>query len=270
MANLITTAYAKEHIAQTTYTAGETTTIDNLVVAVSKAIKMFCNREFDSQTFDEVYDGQVCERIQLRQYPIISIDRFAAGRTAVLETRNNSATVQRATIHTTTTTAVLNRVIDAVTTTNTITFADVDSNTLGELVTKIDTVANGWDARLTDSTLSGRASADLMPQGVYDAKDIWAQLYLHIDEYSSYQTDYPRGWLISPNSSWGGGPQEFRVKYTAGFVTVPADVQTACAKWIANLWWATKTTPQAVPILPNNDPPLMVNQLLSCWRRHSF
>jgi len=267
MADLISVAYAKRHIAQATYSADETTLVTDLAASVSFAVRMYCNRKFDSQAFDEVYDGQTDSILALAQYPILSVERVAGGRTKVIEATNTSATVQRATIHVTATTCVLRRVSAGATTTNTLTFADADTDTLAELVTKIDTVANGWDARMLDTAYNDRASADLMPQGAFDASDVWAGLYLHLDELDWYLTDYPRGWLRRTYGSFEGGPQEYRVKYTAGFATVPEDVQAACAKWVANLYWAAKTVPAAVSEL-TTEPPAMVRQLLSCWRKH--
>jgi hypothetical protein len=42
---------------------------------------------------------------------------------------------------------------------------------------------------------------------------------------------------------WGGGINYWRVIYTAGYATVPEDVQEACAQWVAALFWQSKRDP---------------------------
>src|SRR5437660_9724083 len=54
MADLITSARAKYAINQATFSGGEDTTISALVTAVSKIVKRYCRREFDSQSYDEL------------------------------------------------------------------------------------------------------------------------------------------------------------------------------------------------------------------------
>src|SRR5262245_35087327 len=98
MADLITTARAKYNIAQSSFSSDENTTIAALVTACSKAIRRFCGREFDSQQFDELYDGDGQDRLILRQFPIVSVARVAYDPTAVLRVTNTSAGNQRATV----------------------------------------------------------------------------------------------------------------------------------------------------------------------------
>src|SRR6266852_4009003 len=98
MGDLITSARAQQNINQASFSGAETTTIASLVTAVSKAVKRYCRREFDSQTFDELYSGTGSYRLILAQYPIISVARVAGWPRAVLTIRNASGNNQRATV----------------------------------------------------------------------------------------------------------------------------------------------------------------------------
>jgi hypothetical protein len=163
MADLITSAYAKRRINQASFTSGEDTTISELITAVSKAIRRYCRREFDSQSFDELYSGTGDYRLQLNQYPIVSVSQVATSSAGV--------------------------------------------------------------------------------------------------PISDFEIDTARGWLTRL-FGWDEGVDNYRVVYTAGYSTIPEDVQEACAEWVAALFWQTKENPAVYPDLP----PAHVAFLLSSYR----
>ena len=47
--------------------------------------------------------------------------------------------------------------------------------------------------------------------------------------------------------------QRYRVRYTAGYATIPSDVQEACAEWVAALFWQTKDNPAVTPEVPTGN-----------------
>src|SRR5205823_9739884 len=131
--------------------------------------------------------------------------------------------------------------------------------TLTALANYLNSLGSGWAAQVVgDSTTTGDyglwPSADLyvppsygdgtQGQGALTARGTNAELKLHTYELSGYQWD-PRGWLLraipytDPELShpedlvWPVGVNNFRVQYTAGFATVPEDVQEACAELVA-------------------------------------
>lgn len=262
MADLIDSTRAKYNFglntgSNRTFTSAENTTLSALITAASKAIKKYCRREFDSQSFDQLYHGFGQDRLILRQTPIISIARLAGNPTTVLEIQNNSSSNQRATVAVTSTGVTLVRVASGTSTTSTIAFAD--QATLSLLATAITALGNGWTARVTSNTYDNRASADLRAvQGALNAKDVYCGLQLHIDELSDYEVDDQRGWIYYGRSGslaaafgdepggWYGGTHYWRVMYTAGYATVPEDVQEACAQWVAMLFWQTKRDPGSI------------------------
>src|SRR2546423_4134221 len=96
MSDLITSARAKYSINQSSFTAAEDTTISALVTAVSKSVRRFCRREFDSQSFDELYSGNGGCYLQPNQYPLLRVSRDAVRPRMVLAIRNSSSPNHRA------------------------------------------------------------------------------------------------------------------------------------------------------------------------------
>ena len=74
------------------------------------------------------------------------------------------------------------------------------------------------------------------------AKEEKAQFKLHTKDLCNYEADLDRGWLIS-KAGFGGGTDYWKVSYTAGYSTVPEDVQEAVCQWIVKLFWMTKRDP---------------------------
>jgi hypothetical protein len=248
MSDLITGARAKENLAyNASFTATEDTLIASLVTAVSKAVRAFCRREFDSQEFDELYHGAWTQQLLLRQYPVLSVARVAYGPTAVLQIKNTSGSNQRATVAVTSTGLTLVRVASGTVTTDTsVTFAG--NPTLAAVAAAVNALGNGWTATVLSGDYSDYPSADLRAvQGALNARLNGAALHLHVGELSEYDLDAERGILLRSGLAveftegfgdggtpvWFGGANYWRVVYTAGYATVPEDVQEACAEWVS-------------------------------------
>src|SRR5438874_1663969 len=160
MSDLITSARAKYSINQASFTAAEDTTIAALVTAVSRAVRRYCKREFDSQSFDELYSGHGGECLQLAQYPVISVSRAAGGPLAVLTVRNSSSTNQRATVAVGAAGLTLVRVASGTSSSDTsVTWGS--NATLQAVKNAVNALGNGWSASIPDSTYSLWPSADL-------------------------------------------------------------------------------------------------------------
>jgi hypothetical protein len=252
MADLITSDRAKQNIGQASFSPAEDTTIASLVSACSKAIEKYCRREFVSAPFDELYDGTQVNELLLRHFPILSIARVAYGPTGVLRIINTAAANQRATVAVTATGLCLVRVASGVVTADTsITFAG--NPTLAQVAAAVTALGNGWSATVPDPNYANWASADLRAvQGAVTCRNLAVDLLIHVSELTSYDMDAFTGTLYrSPTfdplwifpyeqPTWIGGRNYWRVIYTAGYATVPDDVQEACAQWVAVLFWLTK------------------------------
>jgi hypothetical protein len=290
MADLITSTRAKYNINQSSFTSDENSTISALITACTKAISKFCRRNFDTQSYDELYNGTGDRRLALRQFPVVSVARVAYGPIPVLRVSNTSPSNQRATVAVTATGLSLTRVAAGIASTDTsVTWASYP--TLAQVAAAVNALGNGWSAVVADGAFASRASADLRaPQGALNAMNVQAPLLLHAQELTGYDLDTDRGWLIRGPASaemldafddplpptWFGGINFWRVVYTAGFATVPEDVQEACAEWVAALFWQTKRDPglarEAIPGMVSREAlgqmPAGVRALLLPYRDH--
>lgn len=212
------------------------------------------------------------QRLLLRHFPIISVERVAFAPSTVLSITNTSASNQRATVKVTAAGLSMTRVASGVSSTDTsVTWAG--NATLSAVATAVNALGNGWSASVADASFASRASADLRAiQGALNAKDVNAELKMHVSELAEFTINAEQGSL--QGSSWAGGCGYWRVIYTAGYATVPADVQEACAQWVAALFWQTKRDPglaqESIPGAVSRSPvgtmPATVRALLLPYR----
>lgn len=259
---LITSSRAKQAINQSSFTAGEDTQISSLIETVSTQVKRYCRQDFASTSYDELYSGAGSWWLLLSHYPLVSVSRVAADPTAVLVVQNTSASVQRATVQVTATGLTLVHVASGTSTSTSLTFAG--NATLSALATAVNAVGSGWGATVT-AGYENWASADLRAlQGAQSAKGAGARPVIHVTDLGDFEVDGPRGILLRGCGGWARGVDNYRVVYTAGWSSVPEDVQEACAQWVAAHFWMTRDNPASYPPLPTET----VLALLGPYRRH--
>jgi len=144
-----------------------------------------------------------------------------------------------------------------VTTDTSVTFAG--NTTIQAVATAVNALGNGWTATVPNATYQNWPSADLRIQGALNcAQGTYGEIKMHVIEMSDFQTDRKRGWLIrginalvtqwdDPMAVWTPGIDNYRVLYTAGYATIPYDLQEACAEWVASLFWQSKSNPSIYP-----------------------
>jgi hypothetical protein len=258
MAALITRERATRNIAQTSFSAEDELVIDTQIAAVSTAVESYCQRRFQLQQYDELYNGNMQRRLVLRNYPIKSIDRIAYAPTPAIQVRNtDSTTNQRARLEVTDTALNLQRVASGTTYRNQFLFSAYP--TLQSICTGILALGNGWTiASVLNPTFANLSSDEMrQSQGNYDCLTTTAQPRVYQQELNDFEVDAPRGWVLRSRSmegypyppgspygiTWFGGWNYWRVIYTAGFDQVPDDVQEAVAQWAAAWFWQTKRDP---------------------------
>jgi hypothetical protein len=242
MPDLITRERALRNLATlASPTNEELLAIDTMIRTASQAIERYCRRSFAAQLYDELYCGTESERFLLRNFPILSIERISCNPTTVLTVSNTSSANQRATAKVTRDGLDLARVASGVTTLNSLLFSTYTTLTL--LKAAIDALASGWSSAILSESFAELATADIRPiQGAMNARNQPAEIRIHLDEIGAYEMDEVRG-ILSRNTSWLGGANFWRIIYTAGYETIPEDVQEACAQWTATLFWQTKRDP---------------------------
>jgi len=226
-------------------TSADDATINTFITAASRAIERYCRRDFVSTSYDELYNGTGDRRLVLRQYPLISIQSVRYRPVTVLKVINtDTALNQQARVTVTGTGLTLFRMASGVPSTDTsVTFAA--NPTMTALANAIFALGSGWSAQVIGDYASW-PSADLRtPQGALTAWGQNAELKMHTYELAGYQIDERRGWLLRAipytdpellhpeDLIWPVGIGNFRVQYTSGYVTIPEDVQEACAELVA-------------------------------------
>jgi hypothetical protein len=240
MSDLITLDKARQNLPSATNS--DEPVIATLIAAASKAVQRYCRRDFASTSYDELYRAPADGVLYLRQYPVISVQSVRANPLTVFQVKNSdTSTNQQARVSVTGTGLSLVRVASAVKTTNTVTFAA--NATLNALKAGVDALGSGWTSQVA-SAYGAWPSADLKGlQGARNAAGRWADLKLHVDELSDYEIDDRLGCLSGTFLSGGREPAEdfgsLRVQYTAGYATVPEDVQEATAQLVAT-WFQNR------------------------------
>jgi hypothetical protein len=222
------------------------------------------------------------------------------GPETVLQVKNtDTATNQQARVAVTSTNLVLTRVASGNTTTNNLALGTY--TTLQSLAAAVNALGSGWSAQVQGSGTGDYGlwpSADLyvppylgdgsQSMGALSARGIWAPLRMHVGELPDYGW-HPSGYLYRPlGLQWPAGlltyqetgeafrilPGWWRVKYTAGYTTVPLAVQEACAEWVAVLYFLAQRDPLIVNQVPSGGtsygflaaaglPPAMPNHVMA-------
>lgn len=235
----------------------DTSALQAVITAASRAVRRFCGRDFTLETYDETYDSLGYSQLILRQYPVNSITRLAAQPTPILTVSNTDATTnQRALAALATTGDVdaglvvtglkLTRVASGISTTDTsVTFAA--NVTAGAVASAVTALGNGWQGTAATGYPLW-ASADLRAvQGVQNALagSAGAVFYVHAFDVTDWSMNERTGIIRMNNpqfdpvfalmnmagsvplATFPSGFQSVRVQYSAGYATVPGDVVQA-------------------------------------------
>ena len=298
--DLITVARAKQSNRQITDGSYDTA-LQVWVTAVSDWIEKYCRRDFYSKAYDELYNGNDDGRLILRQYPVQTIAWVRYLSQTVLKVKNTSSANQRATVDVFSTGLTLTHIASGVATVTTSGVTWAACPTLAALATAVTAVGSGWTASAVGSATGNYGlwpSADLYvapsfgdgthSMGSLGCKDNWAELRMHTSDLQGYQWD-PRGWLLraipytdpdlldSEALVWPSGINNFRVKYTAGYTTVPEAVQEAAAQWVSTLWSLSNRDPMVMNSVVSStgygyssqEPPPQIKTLLAPYRRYA-
>ena len=258
--DLIDLDFARQHIP-TSQDADEPT-VSTLITSASQAVRRYCRRDFVQQTYDELYNGMGDRRLILRQYPIVSVQSVRYRPVVVLKIQNTLANTPIARVTVTSTGLTLTRTTSGVATTDgTPTFAS--NVTIVALQNAVNALGNGWSAvgagydqwpsadLYVPNGIAGAAGPLPASVGALTAAGQFAELRMHTYELAGYQTDQRRGWLLRAipytdpellhpeDLIWPVGINNFRVQYTAGYATIPEDVQEACAELTAS-WFVAR------------------------------
>jgi hypothetical protein len=290
--------------------------LPTVVSAASRACQRYCRRWFVAQSLLEIrvpqqnqWDKGEPDVIQLQQFPLTAPPRLRGGRTNALQVTNpDTVTNQQAWLEITTTGdpdisltntgLILHRVASGVQTNNTLTWASYP--TVAALAAAINALGGGWQATV-ESPYGPWPSADLYgSEGTAGAlSTAHAKLDVFSTDISNARVDVASGCVYLPagDAGQGGGPGnvwqwpgssdvmmganawrgEVLCAYTAGYATVPEDVQEACYVTVKSMLYELQTVTKFQQetgdkfsyVLANLDErglPAVARRLLAPWR----
>lgn len=235
----MTLGFNADHVAALSITgdlsAGDPTAIVlELRDAVEKYVQRFCGRTFESTAHSlEEYDGRGYEIINLRNYPIISLDRVALGRLDIISVKNSGMYEHTASVSVTST--GLRLVYDGVANT-TVTW--VANTTLSAVVAAVNALGSGWTAQMSVTGYDSRRSSDLISCfGRSCSEGRW--VYLQIPQEAEWDVEVYADWgQIRRIGGFPRGSRNVLVDYTAGYAAadMPEDLALAVKVLTKHFW----------------------------------
>lgn len=235
MADLITNSRAIQNSKLTALNTTNPTYLASLITTASNAIEKACKRTFASTSYREYLSGEryPFDSLKLKQFPVISVERVATTPKTVLRITNTTpSTNQRATVASSSTGLTLVRVASGSSSSSTLAFGTYV--TVTALADAINALGNGWSAA-ADSGYTLFPSADIRPlQGAASAvSGSGVELEMCVEDLTSWRLDDAAGII------WGTFPRgrlNIQVDYTAGFATIPQQIQQACVALTQHLY----------------------------------
>lgn len=194
-------------------------------------VKSILDREFESTTYYETYDGTGNNHLYLPQYPIIAVSYLGTKADAV-KIKNTSTDANNAYVTIDDTNMTLT--VSGGTNAGITTLALATYSTLTLLIAGINAAGKGWSAELYDSDYSAYLSANLIKfencfVGSWDGTAAAYDCLPMIDEPFSGYIVYGKegeGYIYYPGG-FPKGHQNIVIKYTAGYssANMPYDLQ---------------------------------------------
>lgn len=209
--------FNKDHAAALTLTsdesAGDPTAIVSLIKdACEEYVSSYCNRTFEETVYSlERYTGVGNDVINLRNYPVIAVDRIVFNTLDAIRIKNtNSGTSASVSSTSTGLRLVYNGTADT-----TVTYAL--NTTISAVVNAINAIGNGWVAEVNDSTLYAFKSTDILKiNGLSSIDSNWVYLKVPDEGIDSFDVDTDRAQVFR-DAGWPKGHRNIYVDYTAGY-----------------------------------------------------
>jgi hypothetical protein len=108
---------------------------------------------------------------------------------------------------------------------------------MSTLAAAVDALGNGWNAEVIDSANYGSWSSDeLLIKWNSDCLDeTYAYLEIPATYLRGYEIDTDNGYIHYPGG-FAQGIRNIIVDYTAGYSTIPDDLEEACLEIVNYLW----------------------------------
>jgi len=211
------------------------TLLTALISRATAAIESYCNRTFTSTSYRERYNGSGTNAIHLDQYPITNVSLLGIGLYDAIRITNTSSDAYSATVNITSSTLTLT--VNGGTNDGDSDFTLADY-TLSTLVTAINAVGSGWSCTLVDR---GEWDAiELLECSGKNCLDTYAYAQIPEDVISEFTIEKYEGKLHLVSDRFYRGNENVTVRYTAGYVTTPGDLEQICID-LVNTYYQSRT-----------------------------
>lgn len=234
--DLTTLVKAKRYLRITAST--DDTLLGELIDSASALIESICDRKFISRSYAELYDGNGDRYLYLKQWPVTAVGRLSIGYDQVLGIGCNASGATWASVRNDGTNLILIYDTSAGITTTNLALGTYTTVTL--LAAAINAVS-GWETTSTGD-FGNYLTADILETPALYCLDGYAYLdmgYKAVDEWQ-WEEDTGRLYLAS---GFAKGTQNIYVEYTAGYSTIPADLEMIAHEVIAWMYHSTRRDP---------------------------
>jgi hypothetical protein len=203
-------------------------------LGVESWIQNYCNRNFETTTYKERYDGKGNSVLVLNQYPVTSVTRLSLWPVDVIMVKNTN-TSTNATISCTASDVILNH--DGTLTS----LLRATYTTFSTMIGAINAAGDGWVAQLVSPSYSNFKTTELIEKfGLYCLESNWAYLQMPYQRgEGDFDVETDKGLIrligVSPDPGTGltgvfpEGRRNIFVDYTAGYTNdnMPEDLKMA-------------------------------------------
>ncbi len=192
---------------------------------------------------NQLYSGNGSRYLRLRNWPITVLASVAASKRSVMQIRNTSSDLTRATVSIDVVDQEMRLVVTggANAGTEPLDLTNASYDTIGELITAIDALGSGWDATAQDNRyedllstelveVKGLVVADIEDNGNPPYEDLFAP-----DPLTFVDVNEATGMMYLP-SGWPSGYLNVMVSYTGGFSTMPGDLKVAVLRLVKMIY----------------------------------
>ena len=224
---LTTVANVKEYAGITSDT--DDALIENLITRVQKQIEVYCDRAFDSASYTQIYDGDSTTKIYLDEWPVTAVSRVAIGRQGAMQIYSSHSADFAVTAKVDDTNLTVTTYDKAATTASTST---LNAQDLDDIASDITAVSGFTATVLSDYGIwEGTELIKFTERGF---KDGTLSLDVFDQRLHSYTVDLSVGSIYS-SGGFPGGNQNVYVDYTAGYSTIPGDLEQIAIEIISNV-----------------------------------
>lgn len=272
---LTTTARFKTYAGITS--ADDDTLIGLLIARATGAIQNYCERTLVSTTHRDFYDGFSGDMLVLDNYPVTAIQMLSGARQTAFGLMNTSTDAYHAMASVTTT--GLRLLVQGGDNADDTTLTLASYSTLTDLFTAITSLAKGWGI-LQNSTLNVWSPTELLPTTMGSScLNTYADIYIPDDPLNGFVVNSDAG--VVRVSGFSRSFQGITIRYTAGYSSIPADLEQICIDLVGiyydsrkiNLMLSSENIGDYSYVTKAGKDnyskmPLQITQRLQPWRSH--